>query len=123
MSSATNKTMIERVNTALNARDWDTLRELMHPEFVDGLKTSWTLAAFPDIQTTIEDIIVEDDKVVTRWTNRGTHTATYMGIAPTGRQVSYTGISIDRFENGKIVESWRNSDILGVLRQIGGIPT
>jgi len=45
-----------------------------------------------------------------------------MGAAPTGRQVSYTGISIDRFEDGKIVESWRNSDILDVLRQIGGFP-
>lgn len=123
MSDATNKAIIARVNQALNVRDWATLGELMPASFVDGLKASWILAAFPDVQTTLEDILVDGDKVVTRWTNRGTHTAPFMGVAPTGRQVSYTGISIDRLENGKIVESWRNSDMLGLLRQIGGFPT
>lgn len=120
---ATNKAIIQQVNQALNDRDWDTLRTLMSSEFVDGLRASWILAAFPDIHTTLDDILVDGDKVVTRWTNRGTHTAPFMGVAPTGRQVSYTGISIDRLETGKIVESWRNSDILGVLRQIGGFAT
>lgn len=123
MSNETNKALIERVNRALNARDWATLSELMNPSFVEGLKASWILAAFPDIQTTLEDILVDGDKVVTRWTNHGTHTAPFMGIAPTGRQVSYTGISIDRLENGQIVESWRNSDMVSVLRQIGGLST
>ncbi len=78
--------------------------------------------AFPDVRVTIEDQVAEGDRVTTRWTSHGTHTGDLMGIAPTGKSVTITGISIDRFENGKVVESWDNFDQLGMLQQLGVVP-
>jgi steroid delta-isomerase-like uncharacterized protein len=80
-------------------------------------------AAFPDTRMTIEDEIAEGDKVVIRWTIRGTHKGEYMGIAPTGKEVTVTGISVYRIERGKIVEDWSNNDMLGMLQQLGAIPS
>jgi predicted ester cyclase len=60
--------------------------------------------AFPDLQVPTEDMIAEVDKVVTRWTARGTHKGDLMGIPPTGKQVTVTGILIGRFEGGTFVE-------------------
>lgn len=60
--------------------------------------------------------------VVTRWTFRGTHTGELMGIAPTGKQVTVTGISIDRVVGGKIVEEWNEMDDLGMMEQLGVVP-
>jgi steroid delta-isomerase-like uncharacterized protein len=80
-------------------------------------------AAFPDVHLTIEDQIAEDDRVVTRWTARGTHTGDLWGISGTGKEATVTGITIDRIEDGKIAESWTNWDTLGLMQQIGVIPT
>jgi predicted ester cyclase len=77
------------------------------------------LAAFPDFHLTIEDQIAEGDKVVTRVTFRGTHLGEYRGIAPTGRQVVYGGIAVDRIADGRVVEGWHQADQLGLLRQLG----
>jgi steroid delta-isomerase-like uncharacterized protein len=79
-------------------------------------------AAFPDFHTTIEDQIAEGDKVVTRWTARGTHQGDFRGIPATGNQITVTGIGIFRFSDGKVVESWDNFDQLGMMRQLGAIP-
>ncbi len=79
--------------------------------------------AFGDWNIGIEDQIAEGDKVVTRWRARAVHTGPLPGIAPTGRPVDVTGVNIARFENGKIVESWFNFDMLTLLQQVGGIPT
>jgi steroid delta-isomerase-like uncharacterized protein len=76
--------------------------------------------SFPDLTITIEDLIAEGDKVVTRLTARGTHQGTFRGIAPTGRVVSWTGIRIFRIAEGKIVEHWANWDDLSLLQQLGG---
>ena len=81
------------------------------------------ITAFPDARFTIEDMIVEGERVVVRYTFRGTHTGHYMGIAPTGKQVTQTGITINRFANGKAVELWGNVDDLGLLQQLGVVPT
>lgn len=78
--------------------------------------------AFPDIHFTIEDQIAEGDRVVTRWTARATHTGEFQGIPPTGKQGRLTGIDIDRFANGKVVECWPNADELGLLQQLGVLP-
>ncbi len=67
-------------------------------------------------------MIAEGDRVVVRYTLRGTHTGNYMGIAPAGKQVTQTGITINRFANGKAVELWGNVDDLGLLQQLGAIP-
>ena len=80
-------------------------------------------SAFPDFHTTIEDQIAEDDKVVTRWTMRGTHEGEFRGIAPTGKQITVTGIGIFRFSDGKVVESWDNFDQLGMMQQLGVVPS
>ena len=77
--------------------------------------------AFPELQITLEDQIAEDDKVVTRWSSLGTHRGEFRGIAPTGNEVSLTGMGIFRFSEGKVVESWDNFDQLGMLRQLGAI--
>jgi steroid delta-isomerase-like uncharacterized protein len=71
----------------------------------------------------IEDQVAEGDKVVTRWTATGTHKGELMGIPPSGKKVRVTGIAIDRLEDGKIVESWSSFDQLGMLQQIGAIPS
>jgi steroid delta-isomerase-like uncharacterized protein len=79
--------------------------------------------AFPDLQFTIEEQIAEGDKVVTRWTARGTNKGELMGMPPTGKKATVTGIDISRVVNGKIAETWGNFDALGMLQQIGAIPT
>ena len=80
------------------------------------------LTAFPDVRFTINDQIADGDKVATRWTGTGTHKGTLMGIAPTGKRSTVTGITIDRYENGKAVESWTNYDTLGMFQQLGVVP-
>ncbi|MGH2538835.1 MAG: ester cyclase [Candidatus Promineifilaceae bacterium] len=80
-------------------------------------------AGFPDIHFTVDDQIAEGDKVVTRWTARATHKGQFQGIPPTGKRGEVTGTTIYRVANGKIVEGWTNVDDLGMLQQIGAIPT
>ena len=92
--------------------------DLHGPEDVKQFVTMFR-TAFPDIKFTVEDQIAEGDKGVTRWTYTGTHKGGWMGIPPTGVQVTLTGISIDRFAGGKIVESWDNLDDLGLFQQLG----
>jgi steroid delta-isomerase-like uncharacterized protein len=75
--------------------------------------------AFPDLLLTVEDQIAEGDRVVTRFTARGTHRGDLMGIPATGARVTITGISIDHMRDGKSVESWTNYDTLGMLQQLG----
>jgi steroid delta-isomerase-like uncharacterized protein len=79
--------------------------------------------AFPDLYYTVKDQIAEGDKVVTRYTAGGTHQGELMGIAPTGNRVTITGISIMRIEDGKIEEIWENYDTLGMMQQLGVIPS
>ncbi len=78
--------------------------------------------AFPDLRITIGDQIAEGDRVVTRWSSRGTHRGEFRGITPTGNEVRLTGIGIFRFSDGKVVESWDNFDQLGMMQQLGVIP-
>jgi steroid delta-isomerase-like uncharacterized protein len=81
-----------------------------------------TRAAFAGFTITIDDQIVEGDKDVTRWTARGVHAGEHLGIPATGRLVEITGITIGRFENGRIVEEWGLADDVGLLRQLGVLP-
>ena len=78
--------------------------------------------AFPDGRNTSEELLADQDKVVQRWTFRGTHDGVFEGIPPTGRQVTLTGISIWRVDGGTIVESWHELDTLGLLQQLGVVP-
>ena len=78
-------------------------------------------SAFPDLHFTVEDEIAEGDKVVTRWSSRGTHQGDLQGIAATGKQTNSSGIIISRVSGGKFVESWSYWDNLGLLRQLGAV--
>jgi steroid delta-isomerase-like uncharacterized protein len=75
--------------------------------------------AFPDLRFTIEEQIAEDDKVVTRWKARGTHRGELMGIPPTEKSVTVSGITIDRIADGKISETIGSWDALGLMQQLG----
>jgi steroid delta-isomerase-like uncharacterized protein len=88
---------------------------------LEGMKRTIELnrTAFPDMHLVVEDQVAEGDKVVTRWRGEMTHLGQLGGTAPTGNHATISGITIDRFENGKIVEAWRNMDTLGLLREIG----
>jgi predicted ester cyclase len=78
--------------------------------------------AFPDINFTIEDIVAEGDKVVARFTWRGTHNGEWLGVPPTGKKVSQTVISIYRIAGRKILEGWAVGDMLGLMQQLGALP-
>jgi predicted ester cyclase len=82
----------------------------------------WFRNAFPDLSCPIEVQVTEGDKVVSRWTARGTHQGEFFGVAGTGNRVEFTSIQIDRFdESGKIVEQWAEFDLLGAMRQMGAL--
>jgi steroid delta-isomerase-like uncharacterized protein len=78
--------------------------------------------AFPDVRLTIEDITAEGETVMTRWSCRGTHNGDLSGIAPTGKQINITGVTIARLANGKMAEGWVNWDALGLMQQLGVVP-
>jgi steroid delta-isomerase-like uncharacterized protein len=75
-------------------------------------------AAFPDLQVVVEDTVVEGDKIVARCTVRGTHSGDALGMAPTQKPVLFTGISIMRVRDGKIVEAWNNFDFAAMNAQL-----
>jgi steroid delta-isomerase-like uncharacterized protein len=79
--------------------------------------------AFPDVHFTVDEQIAEGDKVVTRWTGRGTHKGELLGIPATGKSSTVTGIAVDWIVNGKIAESWGIFDQFGMMQQLGVIPT
>jgi len=78
--------------------------------------------ALPDLVVRIEDMLAAGDRVAVRIVFEGTHLGEIMGVAPTGCKVCFTGISIARIADGKIVEGWNSLDRLGLLRQIGAFP-
>jgi steroid delta-isomerase-like uncharacterized protein len=79
--------------------------------------------AFPDAAITINEQIAEGDRVVTRWTATGTHRGELFGTAPTNRHVTVQGVIVSRVTNGKVTEEYEVFDTLGMLRQIGAVPT
>jgi steroid delta-isomerase-like uncharacterized protein len=132
MSTEENKRLIHHFFEGVNGRDMRAF-ELFAPDAVhhnpfpgtpagrEGNKQGMMLlfAAFPDWQTTIEDLIAEGDKVVVRMTQRGTHLGTFFGLAATGKQVTVEGIAIFRLRNGQIVEEWLITDQLNAIQHIG----
>ena len=136
MSADTNKEIVRR----LGVEPWEgklgVIDELVAPDYVghdpaqpemhgpEGIKQFITgyLAGFPDGRITIDGQLAEGDMVATRWTGRGTHQGELMGIPPTGKQVTVSGITISRVKNGKVVEEWSNWDTLGMLQQLGVVP-
>jgi predicted ester cyclase len=137
MSTEENKAMVRRfAREVVNGGDFGLFDELVAPDCVEHTgphgapPTRATLrsliegfrAAFPDLETTEEDIIAEGDRVVYLGTVRGTHRGDCMGIAPTGRCVTIGEIHIQRVVGGKMVEHWGQFDALGLLHQLGVLP-
>lgn len=75
--------------------------------------------AFPDLQFKIEELLADGDKVVLRWTSSGTHRGDLQGIAPTGKSITSSGITICRIADGRIAEEWVSWDTLGLMQQLG----
>jgi steroid delta-isomerase-like uncharacterized protein len=80
-------------------------------------------SAFPGFTMTIDDMVGEGDKVAIRWTFRGTHKGELMGVPASGKRVEITAHETYRCADGKVVEGWANFDALGLMQQIGAIPT
>ena len=104
--------------------DWVGHFPGMPPLDVEGHRMYSKLmeTAFPDLDRRLEDLVAEDDKVVARWTATGTHLGDFNGIPPSGMRASSSGITIFRIAGGRIVEEWAESDMLGLLTQVGAIP-
>lgn len=79
--------------------------------------------AFPDLRASNQDVIAEGDKLAVRWNAEATHTGELMGIAPTGKHVRLRGIEILRIRDGRIVERWGEFDAMGMMQQLGVIPS
>ena len=94
------------------------------PHGPEGFKQYATMirTAFPDFNLTIEDQVAEGDREVHRITGRGTHKGTFMDIPPTNKHIEISGIMIDRIAGGKVVESWAQVDMFGMMQQLGVIP-
>jgi len=136
MSEEGNKTLVRRFyEECFNQRNLALVDELCSTTHVfhnppttlrgrDEFKQllSLYITAFPDARFTVEDQIAEGDRVASRYTFRGTHQGELMGIAPTGKQVTVTGMIINRIVNGKSEEGWLNFDALGMLQQLGAVP-
>ncbi len=136
--SEENKAIVERVSEqAVGGGDTSVMDEFVADDFVDhsalpgtppgreGAKAFVRVfhAGFPDLSLTNEDIVGEGDKVVHRYVLRGTHQGEFMGIRPTGDRIEVHGIDELRVCGGKIVERWGQVDQLGLMQQLGVIPT
>jgi predicted ester cyclase len=124
MSAQENKILSNRVAQAISEGDLEALDELMAPELADEFKrdVAEIRRAFPDYAGTNVEQIAEGEEVANRFVFLGTHLGEFEGVNPTGRRVEFVGHSIDRVVEGKIVESWVEVDMLGVMRQLGAEP-
>jgi predicted ester cyclase len=128
MSLEENKALVRRlVEEVWDTGDYERLDSLSTPSFAESTQqvNQGMRLAFPDYRHTIEDLVAADDKVVLRWTARGTHqgelVTEVMRVPPTGKQMTITGIHIFRIADGRIAERWVEADVLGVLQQLGAI--
>jgi steroid delta-isomerase-like uncharacterized protein len=125
MSVEENKALVRREQAELwnHTGNLDAAAELFAAGQAEAAKQEAAdfRRGFPDVISTIEDLIAEGDKVVARWRSHATHRGDYMGTPPSGKEVQFTGISVYRIEGGKIAESWTVEDQLGLMRQIGAI--
>jgi steroid delta-isomerase-like uncharacterized protein len=138
MSVAENRALLKRFyDEGWNANDISVYDELVTEDFIDhqavpgmgagreGFKQLNVIfrTAFPDVQVHYDGVIAEGDMVSCRWTSTGTHQGNLFGIPPTGRSVKVTATVVYRVEGGRLAEGWINRDDLGMMRQLGVIPT
>ena len=132
-----NHTVIDRFYAAANSKNRDELNKLLHPNFVNHGGAAGDLVgpkaliesfdafytAMPDWHFSADYVVAQGDSVASRGTFTGTHLGPFMGAAPSGKRVSWTGIIIYRLdENGMIVERWQDYDAINMMQQLGVIP-
>jgi predicted ester cyclase len=140
MSVEQNRQLTERIIDELfNRGHTATAADFIHSEFVDyspppipdfptvGVESvlaavAMFRGAFPDVHFTTDELIAEGDSVVQRYTMRGTSEGPLMGLPPTGKLVTMTGINILRFRDGKCIEHRNEVDGLGLMQQLGATP-
>ncbi len=133
-----NRAIVTRYVYEVNMQNFDAFDEFVDPGFIDhdpipnqkpgipGLKDAYRMftTAFPDVWFTFEDLIAENDLVIGRGVIEGTHTGSFMGmIPPTGKKLHWTGTRMFKVKNGKVTEGWINLDFLGLLQQMGVVPS
>ncbi len=119
MNTETNKIIMRQIMQAIDHGHWAALEA--HPGLYETRESVPMLhAAFPDMQTTMEQEIVAGDMITTVVTVRATHQKEFLGIPATGKQVSFMVIRLDRIVDGKIVDHWALPDFFSLLQQIGG---
>ena len=137
MSTEGNKALVRReYEQGVNQADFDVRNEVLAINYVahfpglppiQGIEAfkqfiSAFFTAFPDLHTTIEDLIAEGDNVAVRQTRRGTHTGNFQGILPTGKQVTFTSLEVYHVTGDKLAEEWVELDMLGLQQQLGVVP-
>ena len=133
-----NKTIMRQFWDVWEHGNIDLLDDLLAPEYVnhtlatpdlpsgpEGVKevVSMFRSGVPDLKVVIEDMIAEGDRVATRYALEGTHGGYLFGVAPTGRALSIKSMTVERVSEGKIIEHWRVTDELDMMRQLGAIWT
>lgn len=137
MPEVSNRAALERARENWNRGDLDSYLEIYDPDVVlhgypPGLPAGvqgarlfyqglWS--AFPNPHLVFEDVVAEGERVAVRYLLRATHRGDFMGVPPTDKEVTITGITILRFAGGKCVERWNQADMLGLLQQLGAVPT
>lgn len=131
-----NKDLIQQGFNAMNDRNLGYYDSVIAPNYVnhdmptpapgpEGLKMvlGMFIQAFPDFKVVVEDLVGEANKVASRGYFTGTHQGEFMGMPATGKTVKVKYMDFWRFENGKAVENWVNIDNLGLMQQLGAVPT
>jgi len=129
-----NKAIVTRAWEAWSKGDYEAIKEVVAPEYVwyapSGSTEPRSLEetiesidrlrrGFPDVTFSIEEIIAVENRVIVRYTERGTHQGEWLGIPATGNKIEMSGIMIHHIENGKIVEDREEFDMLGFMQQLG----
>ena len=137
MSAEENKERIRRgFEEGVNQRHLELFDELLSPDYVnygtnpptrgiDGFRQMMGVffTGFPDMKVELDEVIGEGDRVVTRGRMTGTHTGEFMGIPATGKPISVNYIDMWRIEDGKGVENWVQMDLVGLMQQLGAVPS
>jgi len=130
-----NKALVRQVLELIDARKLDEAFELYAVDYVyhgpdgeiingrEGIRELWEvfLTGFPDLRSTVDDLITDGDKLVMRWRIEGSHTGEFLGVAPTGAVINLRVTEIFRIANGQLVEAWDQYDRLGLMQRIGAI--
>jgi len=135
MSRSEYLSKIERLYRAIESGDVSVADDIIHLDYVyhgpagigpgpEGMKTMIRAVqvALTDLQQVIDDIIVEDDQSVVRYTARGTHTGEWAGAPATGNYMDYSGIAIYRWSDGKIIEEWDRVEEIKAFTALGLLP-